>query len=352
MGSCLRLAFAAVVSQTLAVSSAHAIVIRDDVSDDAYVVPDEAFAAVVDLISRGDCAATLVHPSFLLTVAHCANELAVGASLDVNGTSHRVAQIALHPSWRDRDAFDIALVRLETAVSDVAPIPLYRDTDELGAFVTIVGRGDTATGLVGEGGAQNDGRLRRATNVVSAVNEHFLEVVFEGPEDPGVTDLEGVGAAGDSGGPVFIEVGGQRYLAGLNSYGEEGDGIDIGTYGSRDYQTRVSQFVDWIDGIIGEPPAEPTPLPTLSPLGDVPVVAPTVVPTLDPPVEEPSNERPGPTTPNPTAKDVVYAGGGCECATPRGTATSLLVFAVMPIALVLRRTAGSRRGPARRATRR
>lgn len=234
---------------------AEAIVIRHDVADAQYVVPDAAYPEVVDLISRGDCAGTLVHPSFLLTVAHCATDLAVGATLTVAGDPHAVAEVFLHPSWRDQDAYDIALVRFAAPVTGVAPVPIYRGADELGETITIVGRGDTATGLVGEGDARNDGQLRRATNVVTSVNAHFLEVAFERATESGVTALEGVGAAGDSGGPSFLEVGGVRYLAGLNSYGEEADASEVAAYGSRDYQTRVSRYLDWLDGILPSAPA-------------------------------------------------------------------------------------------------
>lgn len=240
---------------------AEAIVIRHDVADTQYVVPDAAYPEVVDLISRGDCAGTLVHPSFLLTVAHCAADLSVGATLTVAGAGHTVAEIFLHPSWRDQDAYDIALVRFATPVTGVAPVPVYRGADERGQTITIVGRGDTATGLVGEGNARNDGQLRRATNVVTAVNAHFLEVAFERGTESGVTALEGVGAAGDSGGPSFLEVGGVRYLAGLNAYGEEADANEVAAYGSRDYQTRVSRYLDWLDGIL---PAAPAPTQKLT----------------------------------------------------------------------------------------
>lgn len=228
--------------------------IRHDVADASYVVRDDAYPALVDLISRGDCIATLVHPRYLLTVAHCAMDVSAGAALNVNGTSYAIDEVLLHPSWRDRDDYDIALVRLATEVTGVTPMPLYRGSDEMGALLTIVGRGDTGTGLLGEGSATNDGLLRRANNVVTSVNAHFIEVRFERSSDSGVLPLEGVGAAGDSGCPAFIDVGGVPHVAGLNSYGEEGSAAEVAAYGSFDYQTRVSQYLDWIDGVIGPAP--------------------------------------------------------------------------------------------------
>jgi hypothetical protein len=235
----------------LAVPDSSAIIIRHDVPDAEYVVADADYPALVDLIRRGDCIGTLIHESFLLSVAHCAVDLSTGDSLEVGGAAHAVAGVYLHPEWEDRDKYDIALVSLEEPVTDVDPIPIYRGSDELGAVVTLVGRGVTATGIDGEAGGHTDGMLRRATNVVSGVNDQFLEVVFERPGEDGVTDLEGVGAAGDSGCPAFLDVDGTRYVAGLNSWGDGDRGIGIGQYGALDYQTRVSRFAGWLDEVIG-----------------------------------------------------------------------------------------------------
>jgi hypothetical protein len=239
------------------VSEAEAIVIRDDVADAQYVVDDADYPAVVTLFPPDDCAGTLIHEAHLLTVAHCAVDLAVGASLDVGGTPHVIAEVTLHPMWQDGDHYDIAVVRFEAPVAGVAPIPIHRGADELGAIVSIVGRGVTATGVEGEAGGSSDGLLRRATNVVTAADDFLLELVFDRPTDEGVTELEGVGASGDSGGPVFLEIDGTVYLAGLNSFGDAPDGSGIAQYGAWDYQTRVSRYADWIDEIVGENPSDP-----------------------------------------------------------------------------------------------
>jgi hypothetical protein len=232
------------------VTEARAIVVRDDVPDAAYVVDDADYPAVVTLFPPDDCAGTLIHEAHLLTVAHCAVDLSAGDSLEVGGMPHVIADVTLHPMWQDGDEHDIAVVRFEEAVQGIEPVPIYRGADELGALVSIVGRGVTATGLEGESGGSSDGRLRRATNVISDVDDVLLEVVFERPTDEGVTDLEGVGGSGDSGGPVFLEVDGIVYLAGLNAFGDAPDGIGIAQYGSWDYQTRVSAYADWIDDVL------------------------------------------------------------------------------------------------------
>ncbi len=242
----------------LAVSGAHAIIIRHDLADSDYIVADSDYPALVTLFEPDDCTGTLVHESYLLTVAHCAADLEEGQSLVVNGVRHAVAEVIRHPRWRsNRDNFDIALVRFQRPVRGVTPLPIYRGTEELGAVVTLVGRGVHATGLQGERRAESDGNLRRATNVVTSVNNHFIEIFFERPGQDGITDLEGIGVSGDSGCPVFIDVDGVPHIAGLNSYGEAGNGIRIGQYGSWDYQTRVSQYLDWLDSVVDFPVPAP-----------------------------------------------------------------------------------------------
>jgi len=240
----------------LLMSTAHAIITRHDLADSDYIVEDANYPALVDLFRPNDCIGTLVHESYLLTVAHCAADLRDSQSLVVNGVSHEIAEVILHPQWRSRrDEYDIALVRFEEPVQGVTPLPIYRGDDELGSVIALVGRGVHATGRQGERRADSDGNLRRATNIVSGVDNHFIEIFFEEPGENGITDLEGVGASGDSGGPAFIEVDGVPCIAGLNSWGEGGNGIRVGQYGSRDYQTRVSRYLGWLDTQVDFPTA-------------------------------------------------------------------------------------------------
>jgi hypothetical protein len=53
--------------------------------------------------------------------------------------------------------------------------------------------------------SQEDRRLRAATNRVEKADGPFLQFRFDAPEDPNVTDLEGISGPGDSGGPAYIE---------------------------------------------------------------------------------------------------------------------------------------------------
>ena len=211
---------------------ASAIMTRHDVDDALYVVEDADYPALVDLFEPGDCIGTLIEASHLLTVAHCAEDLRVGDRLRVHGTRYEIADVVLHADydgWTD----DIALVRFAEPVSDVTPMSFYRDTDEDGQTLILVGRGLHATGLEGEPGATTDGELRRATNTVTKTNKHWIEVYFEEPGEDGITEMEGVGAGGDSGSPAFIETDEGLLIAGLNSWGDSDLPIRIGQYGCR-----------------------------------------------------------------------------------------------------------------------
>jgi MYXO-CTERM domain-containing protein len=227
-------------------SPVHAVIIRHDVDDSEYVVPDADFPALVDLFQPGDCIGTLIHPSTLLTVAHCAQDLRDNQTLTVNGTEHAIEEVVLHPEWRGW-LYDIALIRLDVAVEGVTPYPLYRGASELGEELIIVGRGLHGTGIEGEPGATQDTLLRRATNVITKADDHWLEVTFEEPGEDGITALEGVGASGDSGGPAFLQTKDGLLIAGLNSWGDASFPTRVGQYGAWDYSTRVSKYLEWLD---------------------------------------------------------------------------------------------------------
>lgn len=237
--------------------SAGAIIMRHDVPDSDYLVDAADYPALVDLFDPGDCLGTLIRDDAVLTVAHCAVDLKPRDTLSFGGVEHGIDRIRIHPDYRGfRD--DIAMVFLSEPVTGVDPVEVYRGSDEKGSVLTIIGRGIHGTGQTGERGGSDDGRLRRATNVVTKADKQWLEVVFESPNDSDVLDLEGVGAGGDSGGPAFIDTPTGPQLAGLNSWGEGGRGVRVGEYSSRDYSTRVSSQLDWLDGELSGNPIGPS----------------------------------------------------------------------------------------------
>lgn len=76
--------------------------------------------------------------------------------------------------------------------------------------------------------------LRGVDNKVEEANDYQLRFRFDSPADGNSLPLEGVGAGGDSGGPVFIETNTGRFVAGVSSFGSR-------HYNEFDNYTRVSK---------------------------------------------------------------------------------------------------------------
>ena len=238
-----------VLAGVLAPRDAACIIMRHDIDATAYLVGDAEHPWLVDLLGPGDCMGTLIDPSYLLTVAHCAEEMSPDQTIAIGSEGSVVVEIVLHPQYRG-DEHDIALIRFGAPVADVSPVGLYRERDEAGQVLQLLGRGLHGTGLEGEPGATDDGRLRRATNTITQATEEWLEVRFEAPGESGITELEGVGAGGDSGGPALLESNGSLVVAGLNSWGEGPGSLAVGQYGALDHAARVSSYLPWIDATI------------------------------------------------------------------------------------------------------
>jgi len=209
----------------------NAIVIRHDVPDSEYRVSASAFPALVYLPGEGH--GVLIAKEWVVTAAHATTWRPIH-ELTINGTVRSVEKIIVHPGYkrqpkdmRSEDAAplmaflagtdDIALIKLQHAVSDVTPIPVYKRSDEKGKVVEIVGVGSTGNGLVGEyPGSPHRGELRCGETRVTGADERWLELRFQGPTH--ALPHEAVPADGDSGAPVFIDVQGTRQLVGLVSH--------------------------------------------------------------------------------------------------------------------------------------
>lgn len=193
----------------------------------------------------------LVAPRWVLTAAHVAAAVDSGHALTVGGEPVPAEEVVLHPEWEDGGAHDIALVRLARETTGVDPAPLYRETDEAGRIVWVVGYGDTGTGL--RGPAENDGHVRAATNRIDEASPTWLKFRFDDPRTApdAATDLEGISGPGDSGGPGYVIVAGVPHVAGISSgQSSAATGGRAGVYGVTEYYTRVSSYLAWIDGVV------------------------------------------------------------------------------------------------------
>ena len=243
----MRLSLVILLSLLAVTGSAEAVVIRHDVDDAKYQVPDNAFPALADIPQEGH--AILIAPQWLVTAAHAVSwQMHPVSELSLNGRTLAIEKIVIQPGYKpmpavppssdaapfmrflfDRD--DLALIKLKTPVTDVAPVPLYKAHDELGKVVTFFGKGATGDGRSGVSmHAPHRTRLRQGFNQVAEADGKWL--------------------GSDSGGPLLIKKKGRWWLAGVTAQDYcEGDIAQFkpGLYGMKSYQVRISSYADWIE---------------------------------------------------------------------------------------------------------
>lgn len=260
-------------------STASAIVIRDDVDDSKYRVPASEFPALVDMPGEGH--GVLIAPQWVITAAHAVTWQHEIKEVVLNGISRNVERLVLHSGYKKpsdelihqamttgdptllivllASSDDIALLKLTQPVTDVAPATIYKNSDELGSIIKIVGKGATGTGATGlDPHGPNRTELRRAFNKITSAHDRWFCYVFDKP--PSALPLEGMPGSGDSGGPALIQVEGQWLLAGLTSwasrYGRaplvQGDSAVFrpGLYGQISCNVRLSHYIEWIESEI------------------------------------------------------------------------------------------------------
>ena len=258
----------------VASSSASAIVIRDDVDDSKYKVPASEFPALVDLPGEGH--GVLISPQWVVTAGHAVTWQSEIKQVTINGVPRDVEPLVIHLGYKkppqelldqalatwDWTLFrvllsssdDIALVRLAEPVTDVSPFAINKSDDEFGKIVEIVGKGATGNGVTGyEFSSSHRTELRRAYNKVTSADGRWLCYMFDKPSD--ALPLEGGSGSGDSGGPVLVQVGKDRLLAGLTSWSDPQSTIRTpGRYGQITCNVRLSHYKDWIESVTSAQP--------------------------------------------------------------------------------------------------
>ena len=250
-------------------SSAGAIVIRHDVDDSQYRVPASELPALVDMPGEGH--GVLIAPQWVVTAAHAVTWQTGIKEVLINGVPRDVERLIIHPAYvkppqalidqvmATGDATllrvllassdDIALLKLEQPVTDVAPVVLYKGDDELGQIAKIVGKGATGNGAIGYGFHDSHHTvLRRAFNKITSADGRWFCYVFDAA--PSALPLEGMTGNGDSGGAALIQVKDQWLLAGLPSWATaQGDvrTLRLGLYGQSSCNVRISHYIDWIE---------------------------------------------------------------------------------------------------------
>lgn len=203
----------------------------------------------------------LISDRWVLTAGHVSLSK-VGGSFTVGGVSHTISTAVTHPSFSfSGPAYDLGLLHLSTPVTGISPATMLRLGNPgsiLGMEATWVGNGLTGTGITG---AQSPLERRAFTNVIDVMGDAYglsptsFVADFDRPDGSTnaplssavATRLEGNLASGDSGGGVFVTMGGQSFLIGINSYT---GGFSPGTnskYGSISGAADLHQFHGWIE---------------------------------------------------------------------------------------------------------
>lgn len=224
------------------------MIIRHDIDPTEYLAEPQEANGIGSFKPYGDHA-MLIHPNWLITAAHVAAYLDKEETFTFfNGVKTDFTEIILHEGFKETPDFenDIALIRLKSDISEIAPISINVDENERGEILRFYGCGETGDGILGN--IKEDMLLRRADNKVVDVTEQWIIFKFESPQETGVLDLEGISGPGDSGGPALMldVLRGQVKLAGISSWHDNKE-LKLGTYGTYEYYTRLSKYINWIE---------------------------------------------------------------------------------------------------------
>lgn len=206
------------------------------------------------------CGASVIDRRWVLTAAHCVEDLQDGdiANLSIRtnlvdlqdsqaGEQHSVKAVFNNPGYAQGDSTDIALLELNTSVSDLTPSialatpAIMLASGQPGSTASVSGWGNTSTTGEVFPNELMEVQVPLVSNEVCNSSEAYNGQIQDTEICAGFSQGGKDSCQGDSGGPLVIRHEGEYVQAGVVSWG---DGCALpNKYG---VYARVAAFNDWI----------------------------------------------------------------------------------------------------------